>query len=148
MPEQFYDRDFPNLRTHGWRRTSEPANYNCIAYAAADTSRYWWPNLFFPEPTDDYWPGNVPHEETVAAFVQAFATCGYAICDGGELEPGFEKVALYALHGVPRHAALQQEDGSWRSKLGPHEDIETTLEGLRKAKTITSRFQVEAGVAL
>jgi hypothetical protein len=46
MPEEHYDREFPNLKSAGWTRTSEPANYNCIAFAVGDMSRYWWPNLF------------------------------------------------------------------------------------------------------
>jgi hypothetical protein len=46
------------------------------------------------------------------------------------LEPNFEKLAVYALSGVIRHAALQQEDGMWRSKLASDEDIEHTLPGL------------------
>ena len=130
MPEEFYDKEFPNLAREGWQRTSEPANYNCIAFAAGDVTRFWWPNLFYPEPADDFWPHGVPHEETVEAFVQAFATCGYVVCEDGCLEPGFEKVAIYALGEMPRHAALQQVNGKWRSKLGPHEDIETTMDGL------------------
>lgn len=130
MPEEDYARDFPRLAGEGWVRTSDPANYNCIAFAAGDLSRYWWPNPFFPEPYDDFWPDGVPHEETVEAFVKAFATVGYAPCDDGHLEAAFQKVAIYALAAVPRHAALQQENGLWRSKLGPHEDIETTLPGL------------------
>jgi hypothetical protein len=130
MPEEYYDTDFPNLRTEGWQRTSEPDTYNCIAFAAGDTSRYWWPNLFLPNPSDDFWPEGVPNALTIEAFVQAFATRGYIICADANLESGFEKVAIYVHGGLPRHAALQQNNGKWRSKLGRHEDIETTLDGL------------------
>src|SRR5436190_22707584 len=48
----------------------------------------------------------------------------------GQLEQGLQKVALYGLGGKVTHAALQQSNGRWRSKLGPDEDIETTLSGL------------------
>ena len=130
MPEEHYHYDFPNLRHEDWQRTSEPANYNCIAFAAGDVTRFWWPNPFFPEPSDDFWPTGTPQEETVAAVVLAFSTCGYAPCEDGTLESGVEKVAIYALRDAVKHAALQQENGKWRSKLGPHEDIETTLKGL------------------
>lgn len=130
MPEEYYDTEFPNLGREGWQRTSEPANYNCIAFAAGDLHRFWWPNLYAPEPSDDYWPTGVPNEETVAAFVSALATRGFTPCADGEMEAGFEKLALYALHGTPKHAAVQQPNGRWRSKLGPHEDVETTLQGL------------------
>ena len=46
------------------------------------------------------------------------------------LEAGYEKVALYALAGVPKHAARQLPGGGWTSKLGELDDIEHTLEGL------------------
>ncbi len=67
MPEEHYDREFPNLRAAGWTRTSEPANYNCIAFAAGDTSRYWWPNPFYPDASDSYWPDGAPNLETLEA---------------------------------------------------------------------------------
>ena len=52
-------------------------------------------------------------------------------CPDGGWEDGFEKIALYGLNeAAVRHAALQVQDGLWRSKLGPGEDIELTLEGL------------------
>jgi len=130
MPEDFYDREFPRLRTCGWEQTSDPDNYNCIALAVGDHSRYWWPNEFFPEPSDDYWPDGVPNEETIEAFTAAFATRGFTICKDGSPELGYDKTALYAKDGIPKHAARLQQNGKWQSKLGPHEDIETTLEGL------------------
>ncbi len=130
MPEELYDREFPSLRTAGWRRTSEPAKYNCIAFVVGDTSRYWWPNLNFPEPDVDYWPQGVPHLETVDTFVLAFATVGFTVCESADLEEGYEKIAIYSHDRIVRHSAIQQANGRWRSKLGPHEDIETTLDGL------------------
>jgi len=32
----------PNLRKLGFKRTSEPAYYNCIAYAVGDFKTKWW----------------------------------------------------------------------------------------------------------
>jgi hypothetical protein len=46
------------------------------------------------------------------------------------VEPGYEKVALFALAGVPKHAARQLPSGRWVSKLGPSEDIEHALHDL------------------
>lgn len=131
MPEEYYDRHFPNLKREGFRRTSEPAYYNCIAYAVGDLQRKWWPGEYHPDWSDDYWPDGVLQQETLPAFLMAFATVGYEPCADGGLEPGFEKIAIYAHEsGVVRHAAKQQEDGVWRSKLGEDEDIEHTLNGL------------------
>jgi hypothetical protein len=131
MPEEYYDRDFPNLKKLGFRRTSDPAYYNCLAYAVGDLQRRWWPGEYHPFWSDDYWPAGAPNEETLAAFILALATVQYVPCPDGIREEGVEKIAIYALeNGIIKHVALQQVDGTWRSKLGPHEDIEHTLEGL------------------
>jgi hypothetical protein len=82
-------------------------------------------------PGRTYWPADVPRERTVAAFRQLFATFGYDECVGDGLEPGFEKVALFAnALGKPTHAARQRPDGRWTSKLGESEDIEHRLRDL------------------
>ena len=112
---------WPHLRTEGYSVTSPPTwNYNCIAFAAGLETEWWW-----PDPNSDAaWPRGVPCEETLEAFAAAFATLGYEICADGELEQGYEKVAIYAQNGVPTHAAKQLDDGRWKSKLGAWEDIE------------------------
>jgi hypothetical protein len=118
---------FPGLRTSPFRVTSPASrDYNCVAWAAGDTARWWWPD---PDADDDasFWPPGVPREETVDAFVAAFATLGYAPCSGEDLEPGFSKVALFAEGGVPMHAARQLPGGRWTSKLGNREDVEHDL---------------------
>jgi hypothetical protein len=129
MPEEYYDRDFPNLRRLGYQRTSDPAYHNCIAYAAGDFVRKWWPGEYPPN-SRDYWPPEIPQEETVEAFTRAFQTLGYVPCPNGSWEPGYEKVAIYVWRNEVQHMARQQEDGTWRSKLAGEEDIEHTLEGL------------------
>jgi hypothetical protein len=45
-------------------------------------------------------------------------------------EEGYEKVALFALLGAPKHAARQVPGGRWTSKLGEREDIEHELHAL------------------
>jgi hypothetical protein len=77
-----------------------------------------------------YWPPNVPQEETVDAYVKAYATIGYVECSNGGFELGFEKVALYALNGTPKHAARQLDAQHWTSKLGRSEDISHQLADL------------------
>jgi hypothetical protein len=129
MAEEAYDMDFPNLRSRGFQKTSEPADYNCIAYAADDETRWWWPGTS----EDEYWPVPVPEKITLQTFLDVFATRGYTctVDMNGEVEEGYEKVAIYALdNGEVTHAAKQQTNGRWRSKLGPDEDIEHTVDGL------------------
>src|SRR5262245_60734737 len=94
---------FPKLQDAEWRSTSDPDDrYNCIAWAANVTAEWWWPVGL--EKT--YWPEGVARDVTLEAFHGAFATLGYFVCEGEQLEPGFEKIALFANDaGVPRHAA-------------------------------------------
>lgn len=112
------ERAFPNLGRSGYAITSpQDRNYNCIAWAAGDTSRFWWPTPF------SYWPGGAQRELTLTAFDEAFRTLRYEPCADGEREEEFEKVALYAKDGLPTHMARQLESGAWTSKLGQAEDI-------------------------
>ena len=112
-------KTFPNLNLMTALPKSErTGKYNCIAFAAGDRDQCWWPN------EDGYWPEGVPCEETIEAFVAAYDTIGYSRCDSGELEKGFEKIAIYATPQSPSHAAVQLPDGKWKSKLGEYEDIQ------------------------
>jgi hypothetical protein len=116
--------NYPNLTDHNWRYTSPATgSYNCIAWAANETSRNWWPieGGF----ADYYWPPHAPLEPTLEAFVAAFEGLGYEVCESPALEVGFEKVAIYVSDaGQPTHAARQLSSGYWTSKIGGMEDIE------------------------
>ena len=83
-------------------------------------------SYFGPNP---YWPPEAPNEETLSAFVAAYATVGYSLCQDGKQEEGFEKIAIYAdpSTGTPTHAAHQLVDGRWESKLGSCVDIQHDL---------------------
>jgi hypothetical protein len=114
-----FQRKFPLLAPGTFQQAS-PATpaYNCIAWAAGIDSVPWWPHR------DAFWPPGIPYEDTVDAFVRAFATLGYTQCADGVLETDFEKVAIYAdFTGTPTHAARQLTDGTWTSKLGQDADI-------------------------
>ena len=118
---------FPGLGDTAFRVTSPATrDYNCIAWAAGDTAHWWWPDA---DPDNDaiFWPAGVVLEETLDAFVAAFATVGYIPCSGEQPEPGFERFALFAKAGVPTHASRQLPSGRWTSKLGFREDIEHDL---------------------
>jgi hypothetical protein len=118
---------FPNLAATGYVVTSPPSTvYNCIAWAAGATDSWWWPDPMGV----GFWPAGARREETVAAFLEAFQTLGYVVCPDDQLEPDTEKVALYARHGIPKHAARQLPNGRWTSKLGELEDVEHTLDAL------------------
>lgn len=117
---------FPNLKLTGYRETSpkEPS-YNCIAWAAGKSDRWWEPVAGY------YWPGPVPQLCTIPVLVAMFRALGYDVCDHAEVESGFDKIAIYGEDGGYTHAARQLDDGKWTSKLGFLEDIEhNSLDGL------------------
>jgi hypothetical protein len=125
------EAEFPQLRREEYCVTScEDLAYNCIAHAAGRSDMAWWPLEYPMEGV--YWPPDAEPVETVEAFVQAYATEGYAVCENRDLEAGIEKIAIYVdAEGTPTHAARQLADGSWTSKLGDWEDIKhRTLESL------------------
>ena len=114
--------DCPRLEERDYVESS-PARRrcNCFGWAAGDEVRPWYPK---GDPDLSYWPPGVTTDFTVAAFVEAFATRGFAPCADGSLIEGVEKVALYVdQDGEPSHAALQLPDGKWISKMGTWEDI-------------------------
>lgn len=130
MPEEFYDLDFPDLNKLGFERTSAPdASYRCLSFAIGETAKNWWPGDY-PASSDDFWP--VPYADSggVAAFLEGLATIGFVPCGSGDVEAGYDKIALYALHDEVRHAARQMTNSRWQSKLGPDEDIAHPLAGL------------------
>ena len=122
------DRIFPRLSDGDYAVTSSrTAGYNCIAWAAGDGERWWWPDRLGMY----YWPLEVAREESLSAVLEAYSTLGYAQCDHGDPEDGAEKIALFADEwGRPTHAARQLPSGRWTSKCGKLEDIEHELEAL------------------
>lgn len=118
------EHHLPQLCGRTYSLTSPKSKgYNCIAWAAGDNGRWWWPSPV------GYWPvGNVA--ETIEAFVEAFGTLGYQPCTSASLELGYDKVALYADGSRPTHMARQLPDGRWTSKCGRLEDITHSLADL------------------
>lgn len=110
---------FPKLDSQNHRITSdETPRYNCVAWAANDSSRWWDPVPGY------YWPEGLPRDESVEAYVGLFRRLGFELCDNPEHEPGFEKIAVYGKAGKFSHVARLLESGNWTSKLGTLEDIE------------------------
>jgi hypothetical protein len=115
---------YPFLSAENYTVTSDATDeYNCVAWAAGVSDPgQWWPE---PEAPEYYWPPGARRDNTLEAFAEGFGTLGYEVCESAALETGFEKIAVYALHGdSPQHVARQLRSGEWTSKLGGCEDIQ------------------------
>ena len=104
---------FSILASEGFDIVDEPSErYNCIAYAAGDTSKWWWPDGV------NYWPPWATPTTRIESLTEAFAGKGYKRCNDYKVEDGYRKVALYEAQGQMQHAAAQMPNGRWRSKMG------------------------------
>ena len=110
---------FPNLSSENFEFVGACTDrYNCIAYAAGDTTKWWWPNGI------DYWPPWATRDNRMESLKEAFAGLGYEQCDDSNVEEGYQKVALYGFQGRFEHAAVQMSNGRWCSKMGQGPIIE------------------------
>jgi hypothetical protein len=121
MSSESLEQLFPSLRGSHYEVTSPiDPRYNCVAWALGDTAR-WWEKFPF---SGYYWPSQGETSETVDGWMLVFAMHGYSVCDAGEWERGFEKIAIYTTtDGEPQHVARQLDSGQWSSKLGGAQDI-------------------------
>ena len=110
---------FPKLSSEEFEIVEGPSErYNCIAYAASDTSKWWDHNKSY------YWPAHASRSNSIESLKEVFAGLGFEQCHHGSTENGYHKVALYEEQGVWKHAAVQTPGGRWRSKMGKGPVIE------------------------
>lgn len=128
MSAAYLEYLFPQLTAEGFALTSpQNVRYNCIAWAAGDEKRCWWPDANYLY----YWPDPVRGDYSVDAFAAAFERDGFTRCGSdASHEPGFEKIAIYAKGAKTTHMARELPDGNWTSKCGDLEDIRHILSGL------------------
>lgn len=131
---------YPNLRSHGYKVTSDDTSdkrvkYNCVSLAADGDQTTWWePSTFNSKPIKRpgrYWPDGVPTDGSIESYKKLFELLDYKQCDNARVEIFYEKIAIY---GYPEeafsHVAYQLYFG-WISKLGDWEDIRhSTLQAL------------------
>lgn len=109
--------------------------YNCLAWAIGITWAWMDPHQFA---AGYYWLPGIEREWSMSSIRKTFATVGYTEeTDNRELEPGYEKVAIFLEEdGSPLHFAKQLPDGQWTSKLGRGNDIShATLYDLEGSET-------------
>jgi hypothetical protein len=96
--------------------------YNCLAWAMSDCSRFW-----SGSPMGGYfWPDDLPiGVPVIGVIVEMFRRAGYAECGDSTHVVGAEKVAIYAdSYREVLHVARQVPNGRWASKMGALADIE------------------------
>lgn len=116
-------QEFPNLGSQAKITSPSTETYNCIACAAGDTSRWWWPDYLGVA----YWPPRCRRAVTLPAFQLAFESIGFRLCSGGEYQEGYDKIAIFHKNSVPTHAARQIDFDVWSSKLGQWFDISHSI---------------------
>ena len=96
--------------------------YNCLGFAARD-ERHWWQaerngGRF-------YWPPNLARITTINSVTQIFIARGFQLTDNHNVEPEYEKVAIYASLEDFEFTHIAWSDGLvWKSKLGSGQDID------------------------
>lgn len=109
----------PHLANSPHRITSSATDaYNCVAWVERDLDRWWEPGF--------YWPTGVPQpagESDLDIYVELFKSLGFEVCEDGELEDEFLKIALYGVAGIFHHVAKQLPSGAWSSKAGSLHDL-------------------------
>ena len=137
---------FPNLASEGFEIVDEPSPwYNCIAYAAGDTSKWWWPDGI------NYWPPWATLTTKIESLQEVFAGKGYEQCEDSGTEAGYQKVALYEADNKMQHAAVQMPNGRWRSKMGrgpliEHRTPESLSGGIYGEPTVFMRRTMDTTV--
>jgi hypothetical protein len=127
LPELHLPQLFPKLAHSTWKIRGGPmGRYNCIAWAAGDTKRHWWPGVA----PQSFWPNGDP-TPTLNNFIQAYSTLGYAPCNmDSSNDPSIKKITIYTKSNMAmrldevQHASLQRITGVWSSKLGPWELVD------------------------
>jgi hypothetical protein len=128
---------FPKLVIGNYKRVSQAnPRYNCLAFVFGD-ERHWWEAGRYGGRY--YWPPNVTQGTTIAAISEILTSAGYEPTHNREIEPEYEKVAIYASLEDMEFSHVAKCDGSvWKSKLGKGQDIEhyslAVLEGDQEAE--------------
>lgn len=112
---------YPKLRPGNHAiKSRATARYNCVAFANNDERKWWQAGL---HGSRYRWPEKIA--DTLDGWAEMFLRDGYELTTDRDVEPGFEKVAIYVdlTDMLPSHMA--KSDGrSWKSKLGRVQDIE------------------------
>jgi hypothetical protein len=105
-------------------------NYNCLAWALSYDNRY------LDRGNGCYWPWEDASEETADGWARVCEHHQFTMLPDKDVSftPGVEKIAILRNSAGELHAARQNSEGKWKSKLGAWgPDIDhTDLKGLEE----------------
>lgn len=123
--------DFPNINQNNSNVIGHKTrNYNCIAFAFGDQTRWWWPD------GSHFWPKDCLDPDESESFEKLFRKVGAKITpidrvDKIAHDPKYVTLAIYADEdGAINHLAVLNEDNTWTSKLGANYLIEHEYDAL------------------
>src|ERR1700733_6470337 len=97
------------------------ARYNCLGFAAGD-DRHWWEAE--ANGSRFYWPQHIKRVTNIDTVSEIFTLEGFELTDNHEIEPDYEKIAIYASLDTFEFSHIARSDGKvWKSKLGSGQDI-------------------------
>ena len=120
-PDQLRVR-FPKLTPGTFQPMSKAtARYNCLGFAAGD-DRHWWEAE--ANGSRFYWPQHIKRVTNIDTVSEIFTLEGFELTDNHEIEPDYEKIAIYASLDTFEFSHIARSDGKvWKSKLGSGQDI-------------------------
>ena len=105
---------FPNLPSNYSFKSltkEESLLFNCIAYTIDSYDKWIWVN------EKDWTWQNVPRILSVNNFKTLYNFYGYEECHSFLYEANYDKIVVYSIQDIPRHACKQHGD-IWKSKIG------------------------------
>lgn len=105
-------------------------NYNCLAWALSYDNRY------LDKGNGCYWPWDDCSAETAEGWACVCKHHNFTVVADGDISfvPGVEKIAILRNDDGDLHAARQDSNGKWKSKVGFGPDIDhADLKGIERA---------------
>lgn len=125
--QEFVDSDYKQSERFPFIVTSAATRrYNCAAWAVHIDDLWIQPPRSPQTYTESvyHWPEElVLVKANLEGYKALYAHYGFEECDNGDLEPGYEKIALFYKKSCGIHVARQLSDGKWTAKMGPGVDV-------------------------
>ena len=87
-------------------------NYNCLSWALSCNTRP------FENAKGAFWPWKDIPDDTAEGWAQVCQTHGFTPTENSDFSAGYEKIAILRDEEGDLHAARQDRNGKWKSKLG------------------------------